>query len=311
MSRRSAMALGVGGALAAATATMVAQAAPAGAQPDSGKDHQHLATRIRVADGVEVFVQDIDGGNRGTVMFVPGWPLPSGTFEKQYLFLADRGFRAIGLDLRGFGRSDAPYGPYGYDVWASDIREVQKALRLQNVTVVGHSMGGAVALRHTARFGNRVGKLVLVEASAPKYVFGPNAPQLAAGLAGLINGYATDRTATVRALAQSFFMTHTDVDHDPYLQYFERQCVNEASLQASRAGLVGLRDEDLTSDLRRVKVPTRVFHAVQDPIVPFDHGQALAKGIPGARLIPFAKGGHGVYIDEPDKFNHELLKFVN
>jgi non-heme chloroperoxidase len=304
-SRRTLLTAGTGAALTAAA--VVGAGAPAAAAQHSSTD----GGRIPVAPGVEVNVSDLNGGHRGTVVFVPGWPLASTTFEYNYLFLADHGYRAIGLDLRGFGRSDAPYGPYTYDVWASDILKVLEALSLRDVTLVGHSMGGAVALRHAARFGSRVGKLVLAEASAPRYVYGPQSADLAAGLAGLISGYATDRTATVRALTANFFSTHTDITTDPFLQFFERQCIDQASLQASRAGLIALRDTDLTGDMAKVKVPTRVFHAINDKIVPLDHGQALATGIRRARLITFATAGHAVYVDEADRFNAELLKFIS
>ena len=306
-SRRAVLSAGTGAALTAA-AIVGAGAAPAAAAPHTSANRG--GTRIPVAPGVEVNISDLNGGSRGTIVFVPGWPLASTTFEYNYLFLADHGYRAIGLDLRGFGLSDAPYGPYTYNVWAQDILKVLEALSLRDVTLVGHSMGGALALRHAARFGSRVGKLVLAEASAPRYVYGPQSADLAAGLDGLISGYATDRAATIRGLTANFFSTHTDITTDPFLQFFERQCLDQASLQASRAGLIALRDDDLTADLARVKVPTRVFHAINDKIVPLDHGLALAAGIRDARLVTFATAGHAVYVDEKDKFNAELLKFV-
>ena len=309
-SRRSLLLGGTGAALGVAAAAVVPT--PAAAEDAvAGHRHRHLETRIQVAPGVHVHVADIDGGRRGTVVLVPGWPLASTTLEYTTLFLADHGYRAIALDLRGFGRSDAPYGPYDYDVWARDILTVLRTLSLRNVTLVGHSMGAAVALRHAARYGSRIGRLVLAEASAPRFVYGPHSADLAAGIAGLISGYAEDRTAVIRALTKTFFATHTDVATDPFLQFFERQCLDQASLQASRAGLVALRDTDLVPDMARVSVPTRIFHAVHDQIVPFDHGQALAAGIRNARLITFDKAGHGVYVDERDKFNDELLAFAS
>jgi non-heme chloroperoxidase len=301
-SRRSLLAAGTGAALAAATT----RSTPAAADDSASGRHPR-----RAGNRVEVHISDLDGGDRGTVVFVPGWPLSSTTFEYTYLFLADRGYRAIGLDLRGFGLSDAPYGPYDYDVWAEDILKVLRALALRRVTLVGHSMGAAVALRHAARYGSRIGRLVLAEASAPRFVYGPSSADLAAGIAGLISGYATNRAATIRELTKSFFATHTDIDDDPYLQWFERQCLDEASLQASRAGLIALRDTDLTSDMARVRVPTRIFHAVNDKIVPLDHGEALAAGIRHARLVTFARAGHAVYVDERDRFNRELLAFID
>jgi non-heme chloroperoxidase len=283
---------------------------PAAAEVSSaGHDHA-FETRITVAPGVQVNVADLDGGRKGTVVLVPGWPLNSTMLENTTLFLADRGYRAVALDLRGFGKSDAPYGPYSYDVWCKDIRTVLKAMSLRDVTLVGHSMGGAVALRYAARFRSRVRRLVVAEPAAPRFVYGPHSADLAAGLAGLISGYAQDRSVVVRALTKTFFATHTDVATDPFLQFFERQCLDQASLQASRAGLIALRDTDLTADLARISVPTRVFHALHDQIVPYDHGQAVAAAIRNARLVTFTTAGHGVYIDERDKFNRELLAFA-
>jgi non-heme chloroperoxidase len=111
-------------------------------------------------------------------------------------------------------------------------------------------------------------------------------------------------------LTKTFFSTHTDVTTDPFLQFFERQGLDGASLVASRAGLLALRDTDLTPDLARISVPTRVFHAINDQIVPYDHGQAVAKAIKNARLVTFTTAGHGLYIDEREKFNRELLAFA-
>jgi non-heme chloroperoxidase len=299
------LAAGTGAAL---TAAAVVGAAPASAAPTAGGGRG--GTRIPVAPGVEINIADLNGGRRGTVVFVPGWPLASTALEYSLLFLADHGYRAIALDQRGFGLSDAPYGPYGYDVWARDIRTVLERLSLRDVTLVGHSMGGAVALRHAARFGGRIGKLVVAEPAAPRFVYGPHSADLATGLDALISGYATDRTVPVRDLTKNFFATHTDVATDPFLRFFERQCLDQASLPASRAGLIALRDEDLTDDLARIKVPTRVFHAINDRILPLDHGQAVAAGIRDARLVTFATAGHAVYVDERDKFHAELLKFI-
>lgn len=306
-SRRSVLA--GGGALAAGAAVMVP--GTAAADVASLGHHDGFETRIRVAPGVQVNVADLDGGRKGTVVLVPGWPLNSTMLENTTLFLADKGFRAIALDLRGFGKSDAPYSPYNYDVWCEDIRTVLSAMSLRDVTLVGHSMGGAVALRYAARFRSRVGRLVVAEPAAPRFVYGPNSADLAAGLAGLISGYAQDRSQVVRALTQTFFATHTDVTTDPFLQFFERQGLDQASLQASRAGLIALRDTDLTPDLPHISVPTRVFHALNDQIVPYDHGQAVAAGIHNARLVTFTTAGHGLYIDEREKFNHELLAFAS
>lgn len=310
--RRSMLTAGAGlalGAAALAAAGPAAADSPDNADPAATRPHTG-GTRIPVAPGVSVNISDQNGGQRGTVLFVPGWPLASTTFEYTYQFLADHGYRAIGIDQRGFGLSDAPYGPYDYNVWARDILTVLQTLSLRNVTLVGHSMGAAVALRHAARFGHRIGKLVLAEIPAPRFVYGPKSADLSAAINGLIAGYATNRAATVRSFSANFFATHTDITTDPFLQFFERQCLDQASLPASRAGLIALRDTDLTPDLAKVSVKTLVVHAINDKIVPLDHAQAVTAGIRRARLLTFATAGHAVYVDEPEKFNRELLDFI-
>ncbi|GAA3553097.1 alpha/beta hydrolase [Microlunatus spumicola] len=309
-SRRSLLVGGTGAALGVAAAAVVPGSAEAADGSSADRGRHRFTTRVPVAPGVQVAVTDLDGGRKGTVVLVPGWPLSSVMLENTTLFLADRGYRAVALDLRGFGESDAPYGPYGYDVWCSDIRTVLRTMNLRDVTLVGHSMGGAVALRYAARFRSRVSRLVVAEPAAPRFVYGPKSADLTAGLAGLIEGYANDRSQVVRALTKTFFSTHTDVTTDPFLQFFERQGLDGASLVASRAGLYALRDTDLTADLRRISIPTRVFHALNDQIVPYDHGQAVAAAVRGATLVTFTTAGHGVYIDERDKFNAELLAFA-
>ena len=58
-------------------------------------------------------------------------------------------------------------------------------------------------------------------------------------------------------------------------------------------------------------MPTRVFHAINDKILPLDHGQAVAAGVRNARLVTFKTAGHAVYVDERDKFNRELFSFMS
>lgn len=315
-SRRSLLLGGTGAAVGVAAAAVVPGTASAAETSETSETSERgrrprFRTRVEVAPGVHVHVADLDGGRKGTVVLVPGWPLSSIMLEKTTLFLADQGYRAVALDLRGFGESDGPYGPYGYDVWCADIRTVLRTMGLRDLTLVGHSMGGAVAIRYASRFRSRVTRLVVAEPAAPRFVYGPRSAELAAGLADLVEGYATDRSVVVRALTKTFFSTHTDVTIDPFLQFFERQGLDQASLPASRAGLYALRDTDLTADLARIRIPTRVFHALHDQIVPYDHGQAVAAAIRGARLVTFTTGGHGIYVDERDKFHRELLAFID
>ena len=108
---------------------------------------------VNVDEGVSIYIEDI-GSESGAkdvlkpVLFIHGWPLSHEMFEYQYMALHKNGYRGIGIDLRGFGRSDKPWTGYNYDVFADDIKQVISMLNLQGVTLVGFSMGGAIVMHY-------------------------------------------------------------------------------------------------------------------------------------------------------------------
>ena len=88
-----------------------------------------------------------DAGDGRAVVLIHGWPLSDEMYEYQYNELIENNFRVIGITLRGFGKSDKPYGQYNYDVYALDIRKILSNLEIKNAVLVGFSMGGAIAVR--------------------------------------------------------------------------------------------------------------------------------------------------------------------
>ncbi|MFE5321905.1 alpha/beta fold hydrolase [Paenibacillus sp. NPDC056579] len=63
--------------------------------------------------------------------------------------------------------------------------------------------------------------------------------------------------------------------------------------------------------MSQIKQPTLILHGVKDQTVPFAVAEALHKGIKNSKLVPFENSGHGVFYDEKDKYNQEILNFVN
>ena len=86
-------------------------------------------------------------------------------FEYQMMDLAKRDCRVVAIDLRGFGQSDKPWEGNDYDTWAADIGKVIAELILRDVTLVGFSMGGAIAAHYVSRrIDTRISKLALISA---------------------------------------------------------------------------------------------------------------------------------------------------
>jgi pimeloyl-ACP methyl ester carboxylesterase len=111
------------------------------------------ANLVRTADGVDLFFRD--WGHGQPVLFVGGWSMPSESWQYQMLPLLDQGFRVIGFDRRGHGRSADPGRGYDFDTLADDIAAVIEALDLRGVTLVAHSMGCNEVIRYLTLHGSR------------------------------------------------------------------------------------------------------------------------------------------------------------
>jgi non-heme chloroperoxidase len=264
---------------------------------------------IEVEPGVRLCVEDINPGADKTVVFLHGWPLSHNTFEYQYDVFPHYGVRCIGIDMRGYGNSDRPWGGYSYDRMAEDIKVVLDTMDVNNVTLAGHSMGGAIAIRYMARFhGQRVAKLALLAAAAPSFVqrsgypYGMTTQQVDAFIA---TGYR-NRPQLLTSFGGLFFGQPVTPS---FLSWFQNDGLKAAGYSTIR-GLEALRDEDLRTDLPKIEVPTGIFHGVLDRVCPYTFALEQNKAIRNSVLYRFDMSGHAIYYDELDKFNYNFLQFL-
>ncbi|MEJ7666070.1 MAG: alpha/beta hydrolase [Hymenobacter sp.] len=120
------------------------------------------------AHGNSLVLNYVDYGQGNPVVLIHGWPLSAASWEYQLAELPLHGVRAIAYDRRGFGQSSKPWDGYDYDTLADDLKALLDHLDLQNVTLVGFSMGGGEVARYMSRHnGARVSKVVFVSAVVP------------------------------------------------------------------------------------------------------------------------------------------------
>ena len=230
-------------------------------------------------------------------------------YEYQFDQLPKMGFRCIGMDTRGFGNSSKPWGGYNYDRLADDIRCVVETLKLQDFTLAGHSMGGAISIRYMSRHnGYGVSKLALFGAAAPSFTIRPDFPY---GLpkeevTKLIQETYNDRPKMLRGFGDMFFFQYATT---PLTDWFF-QLGLQAAGWSTAACLFTLRDENLFSDLGKIHVPTLILHGIHDKVCLFPLAIAQNQGIKNSRLVPFEYSGHGLFYEERDKFNMELSQFI-
>src|SRR5215813_12871618 len=121
---------------------------------------------ITTKDGVEIFYKDWGQGQ--PIVFHHGWPLSCDDWDAQMLFFLQHGYRVVGIDRRGHGRSSQVWDGHDLDHYAADAAAVVAHLDLRDAIHIGHSTGGGEVTRYVAQHGKgRVAKLVLIGAVPP------------------------------------------------------------------------------------------------------------------------------------------------
>jgi non-heme chloroperoxidase len=279
---------------------------------NTGKTIPALKARaeyIEVEPNVRLHITDAGEGR--PIVLIPGWPLSDEMYEYQYNDLINNNFRVIGITLRGFGKSDKPYGRYDYDVHAIDINKVLTELKIEDAVLGGFSMGGAIAIRVASTDKeSRISKLALFGAAAPIWTkrddFPYNLPTTAVD--ELIELNHTDRPKLLSDFGKIFSATETSLNEG--IASWLNGINISASSYATAQCLVALRDTDLRKDLAKIKIPTLILHGKKDKICSYDLAEQMKAGIAGSHLVAFEHSGHSLFLEETKKFNSELIRFA-
>lgn len=264
---------------------------------------------IEVEKNVRLHVTDLGEGQ--PIVLIHGWPLSDAMFEYQYQYLSRNGFRVIGITLRGFGKSDKPYGKYNFDVFSDDIKVVLEKLKIENAVLGGFSMGGAVVTHYVTKYNAaHVQKLALFAAAAPSWKQRNDFPYGVsdADAAGLIEGTITKRQDLIAGFGGAFPAKEGGISKN--VEKWLENINLEASPYAITESIKSLRDLDLRPELVKIKIPVVIFQGVHDKLCEFALAEQLQKGIKGSYIVRFENSGHALFFEEMDKFNKELEKFA-
>ncbi|MBP1755686.1 MAG: non-heme haloperoxidase family protein [Firmicutes bacterium] len=264
---------------------------------------------INVEPEVNLYVEDLNPEGKNVILFLHGWPGSHELFEYQFNKLASQGFRCIGLDQRGFGKSDRPLTGYGYDRLADDVRCIIDTLELHDIMLLGHSTGGSIAVRYMSRhhaYGVR--RLVLCAAAAPSLIRRPDFPYGVPKevIQDMIHTTYTDRPKMLQDFGANFFFRSVS----PALMDWFFQLGLAAAGWATAAVENTWIEEVLFTDLERITTPTLIMHGIHDHVVPFTLAEIQNKMIRNSILHPFECCGHGFFIEEMDRFNKEVAHFA-
>lgn len=216
-------------------------------------------------------------------------------------------FRVIHADHRGTGANREPL-PDGYTIahMAQDALEVLDAAGVQRAHVLGHALGGLVALELGRMAPERVGKLVLVNAWAKADVHSERCFDIRLGI------LAAQGPAAYVA-AQPLFLhsaEYASAHHAKILAEVAHGTAHFQGEETIRKRIGALRAFDARADLARITAPCLVAAAKDDLLVPWTASQALAAGLPNATLWLTDHGAHAFTVERPEPFNTDMLRFL-
>jgi len=269
---------------------------------------------VTTEDGVQIFYKDWGQGQ--PIVFHHGWPLSSDDWDTQMLFFLQQGYRVIGIDRRGHGRSSQVSDGHDMDHYAADAAAVVDHLDLRNAVHIGHSTGGGEVARYVARHGKgRVAKAVLISSVPPLMVQTPANPD---GLPikvfdGFRAGLAANRAQFFRDVAAGPFYGFNRPGAEPLegvIQNWWRQGMM-GSAKAHYDGIKAFSETDFTEDLQSIEVPTLVMHGDDDQIVPYKDAALLSiKLLKQGTLKIYPGFPHGMLTVNADVINQDLLAFI-
>jgi pimeloyl-ACP methyl ester carboxylesterase len=270
-------------------------------------------SKSSIAPPVSLYYEDTLRGK--PVIFIHGWPLNGRMWEYQLNELPKYGLRCISYDRRGFGKSDKPWNNYDYDTLAADLKSIIDELNLDDVTLVGFSMGGGEVVRYIGKYGTeRIHQIVLISSVVPFLLKTEDNPD---GIpqevfSDFINQIQNDRPAFFAHFAKLFYgvsFLNKAVSAD-FLNWNQSQ-VMMASAKATTDCIRSFSETDFRKDLLQINVPALVIHGDSDKIVPIEiSSKKAASLIPDAIFKVYENEPHGLFYTQKEQLNQDLIDFI-
>jgi non-heme chloroperoxidase len=249
----------------------------------------------------------VDVGSGSPILLLHGWSSSLRWFERNMAALAEN-HRVVAFDFRGHGSSETTPGGHTMDQYARDVRDVVDGLGLDRPLMAGWSMGSIVLWNYILQFGQgQASGMVFVGQSASDLV----TPEYEHGIMTLddlpewIYALQMDREPMVRENMRLM------VKHEPTPAEHDWMTADYLRCPAHVAA-VALYSQTVANSMPafpKIDFPTQVYFGVDPKMYKLDHGEYLARVIPGTELIVFEESGHVPMWEEPDRFNAEIERF--
>lgn len=266
---------------------------------------------IALADGVTHY--ELGGPKDGKpIVLVHGFSVPFFIFDPLFDFLTKSGFRVLRYDLCGRGYSDRPNTRYDIHLFVKQLKDLLDVLNINDITLLGLSMGGPVTTAFIETHPRYVRKHVLIDPSGAKgvklttllkIVKLPILGELLLALFGNKN--------MIKGIASDFFdPALVAVFQSKYKVQMEFKGFKQAILSTMRSGMLDTFLETYKK-VGALKKPTLIFWGMEDETTPFEDHTYLLQALPHAEFHAVEKCGHIPHYEKPEIFNPILLEFLS
>ncbi len=227
-----------------------------------------------------------------------------------------RNFHLYVVDIPGFGKSDKPQVSYTFDFFSRFVLRLMQKLQIDRSILIGHSMGGGIALRIAIDAPEKAVKLVLVSSAGLGKEISSIFKMMSLPLFGkLMTKPSREHTEKLfnRLVYDKSILSEEMID----LAYRMSSSpgARRAFLKTARrnVNLLGARPAEIDpirNNLRSIKAPTLLFWGKQDRILPVKHAYFADKKIPHSELVVFDRCGHTAMVERADEFNSRTIDFL-
>ena len=263
-------------------------------------------------DNVKLFY-DVTGEGDKTLVLIHGWSAHHDFFKKQIPELSKK-YKIVSYDLRGHGASEIPENGYTIARYAQDLKNLIDFLQLKDVAVAGWSMGTHIIFDYVRQFGcSNLSKLILIDMTA-KLITDEN---YTLGLYGkfthednlgtlvtMNDSWSAFVDAFVPAIyARSGCRNQADLDWN-----FQEALKNSATVMTRM--WITMSSQDYRDVLPEITVPTLITFGEESFLYAAENSEYLGSKIKDSKVVGFPKCGHGLMLEEPEKFNREVIDFI-
>jgi pimeloyl-ACP methyl ester carboxylesterase len=273
------------------------------------KDPGYRVSFVRLASGIRVRVVERGNADAPPVLMLPGWGSSVYIWRRNLPAVADAGFRAISVDLKGSGLSDKPVGEREYtsEALVAHLGDILDALELERPVLVGHSQSASIAYRFARKNPSRVAALVLVSPVGHAgvkllWLYKLLTPK---ALRGLLPSLCT-RTAIRITLHRVYGKLRRFSERD--VLEFHSPCHFPEFPIAQRDSLHAFDWSERVSG--RLEIPALIMHGTADHLVRGDTIPDYLRAIPGAEAVEIRGAGHIVPEEAAEQVNAALVAFL-